>query len=80
MLRIHNGSRYSRQLPLRDEIRERFPVCTHEVGIGSDPDDAEPFSDAELGVLAFVHPHVVDEVYVLHRLDGGRTGNPVPVI
>src|SRR5262245_2803752 len=80
MLRSANGSRDNRQLPLGDEIRERFSACTHEVGIGLEPDDAEPFSEVELGILAFVHPHVVHEVSVLHRLDGGGIWDLVPVM
>ena len=79
MCRIDNGSRDNRQRPLGDEILDRFPACMHEVGIGFEPDDPEPLSEAELGVLASVHPHVVDEVSVLHRLDGG-TGGLVPVM
>jgi len=40
----------------------------------------EPFSEVELGVLAFVRPHVVHEVSLPHSLDRGGTWDLVPVM
>ncbi len=57
-----------------------YAACTNEVGICFDPDDAEPFSEVELGVFAFVHPHVVHEVSVLHTPYGGDTWDLVPIM